>query len=179
MEILVIRHGHTELNKTGRTNGQTIDDHLSVEGREEIKKLATVIPKDIDKMYVSDLSRTKETAEIINEEVQTEIIFDERLREVDLGELTGKTWKEMEEEYEEDIGGEYIYQKYDFRRFGGESAKDVSDRIKSLLKHIKELDTDKKVLLVTHAGVIRLLQYEIEGKLKEKIDNKTVHSFSI
>lgn len=177
MEVYVIRHGYTELNKTGRTNGQTIDDHLSVEGIAEVEEVTHLIPKNIDKMYVSDLSRTRETAEIINKVLNTEVLFDSRLREVDLGELTGKTWKEMGEHYGEDIGGEYIYQKYNFQRFGGESVQDVKDRIFELIEDIKKNNTERKVLLVTHAGIIRFLQYELEGKLKVKIDNKTVHTF--
>lgn len=179
MEVLIIRHGYTELNKTGKTQGQTIDDHLSSEGVVEVEELAQLLPKNIDKMYVSDLSRTRETAEIVNKVLNTEIVLDSRLREVGLGDLTGKTWKEMGDYYGEDIGGEYIYQKYNFRRFGGESAEDVRQRVFELFEHIKDNDSGKNILLITHAGIIRFLQYELEGKLKEKIDNKTIHKFLI
>jgi broad specificity phosphatase PhoE len=177
MKFLVIRHGPTELNKTGRTNGQTIDDHLSEEGKEQAEKLSRMLPKDIDMMYVSDLSRARETAEIVNNVLGIPMVLAPELREIDLGELTGMTWREMAEKYGEDIGGEYRSQAYDFHRFGGESVADVKNRVLRLLSTIATREHGKKILLVTHAGIIRLLQYALKDQLHEKTEHSIIHEF--
>ena len=61
-EIIIIRHGETEWNKTGRFQGQS-DVPLSPEGHAQAALLGQHLDVDhADAFYASDLIRTMETA---------------------------------------------------------------------------------------------------------------------
>lgn len=71
MKLLLIRHGHTEI--------QDGEARLSREGILQSKKLSESLKKlKIDKVYTSDLERSKKTAE----EYTKNFIEDTRLREI-------------------------------------------------------------------------------------------------
>ena len=62
-EIIIIRHGETEWNITGRFQGHS-DVPLSAAGHEQAELLGKNIAlDDIDKIYASDLIRAVETAQ--------------------------------------------------------------------------------------------------------------------
>ena len=61
-EIIIIRHGETEWNKTGRFQGHS-DIALSQEGRAQAAALGrNLAVDDVDAIYASDLTRAMETA---------------------------------------------------------------------------------------------------------------------
>jgi probable phosphoglycerate mutase len=180
MRIYATRHGLTELNKQRRTNGQTIEDPLTHEGIEQAKKITQFLPKKLSVIYTSDLLRARQTAEIINKQLNIELINSPELREIHLGSLTGKTWDEMNHEVGRNIAKEYQSQKYDFRPWGGESIDEVKKRVLRLIKNIREHDSGKNVLLVTHGGIIRLLQFLFQDKIHDRgITNLEIHEFEI
>ncbi len=88
MEIFVIRHGQTELNKKGLINGH-LDDALTQEGVEQAKNAASSLPKNIKHIYSSSLGRARQTAEIINETLKVPLTFHDELKEVNFGILNG------------------------------------------------------------------------------------------
>ena len=60
-EIIIIRHGETEWNKTGRFQGHS-DVPLSAEGRAQAEALGRHLALDhVDAIYASDLIRAMET----------------------------------------------------------------------------------------------------------------------
>ena len=87
--IYLIRHGQTDWNLEKKTQGHT-DISLNENGKEQAKLVSRIISNyKIDKIYSSDLLRAKETAEIINENFGLNIILDNRLREINYGDLEG------------------------------------------------------------------------------------------
>jgi len=88
MEIFVIRHGQTELNKKGIINGY-LDDTLALEGIEQAKIAASTLPKTIKYIYSSSLERAKQTAKILNETLNVPLTFHDELKEVNFGILNG------------------------------------------------------------------------------------------
>ena len=65
MEIVFIRHGQTDLNKSGRIQGSSVNLSLNKEGREYAEEAAKNFdPSEFDAVYVSPLDRAVETAEI-------------------------------------------------------------------------------------------------------------------
>ena len=179
MKILVIRHGLTKYNKLKRLQGQTIENPLTPEGIKAAKQISTSLPKRIDVIYTSDLLRTRQTTEIINKSFNTEVVSTPKLREIHFGSLTGDTWDEIAKKKGKEFVDNYLEQKYNFHAFSGESFQDVKKRVLEVLEEIKQKYYGKKVLLVTHGGIIRFLQYNLQNKTHASIHNISIHEFEI
>ena len=64
MKVFMVRHGESETNRNGLWTGW-LDVSLTEKGREEALQVGKMLSKiNFDKIYVSDLSRAKVTAEI-------------------------------------------------------------------------------------------------------------------
>lgn len=83
--LYIMRHGMTDWNKEHRLQGRT-DIPLNDEGRkmaEKARELYREVPLDI--CYCSPLVRAKETAQIVLQDRDIPILFDDRLREMSFG----------------------------------------------------------------------------------------------
>jgi alpha-ribazole phosphatase/probable phosphoglycerate mutase len=172
MKIYFVRHGQSESNKKGVLTGH-IDIPLSDEGIEQVKKTSLEISSDFHEIYSSDLIRCKQTAEIINEKLNVSITYDSRLRERNFGSLAGKSWAEVGEELRE-IDKKQLY---DYRPHGGEHVDEVKERVFSCIEEIKIKHPNKKILIVTSGGIIRLLHNVLNGQIHSHIENSSVHEF--
>ena len=147
--IYLVRHGQTDWNLENRIMGH-LDMPLNNTGRNEARVCAAQLATlKIDKIIASDLSRAKETAGIINESLSLPITFDSRLRETNCGDLQGLLSKEIPEETW------YTFNR-EPHKLHAESLEDVYNRVKSFFN---ELDATKNILVVTHAGVVRMAWY--------------------
>lgn len=144
----LIRHGVTEWNAAGRTQGQT-DIPLSDEGRTQASALGRRIPPDAwDVMYSSDLSRAAETSRIISIHSKLEPIrFDARLRERSFGPLEGFTHRERIERW-----GDAAMETP-----GVELSDEVTGRGLAFVSDMLLRHSGKRVLAVTHGAFIRHL----------------------
>ena len=89
----LIRHGETQANKAGILQGQ-LDVPLSESGRRQARAVAEALSGvRLDAVYSSDLSRARETAEAIVEGRTCPLVLDRRLRELDMGAISGLTMK--------------------------------------------------------------------------------------
>ena len=81
-KIIIVRHGQTNANVDGITQGQ-IDSELNELGISQAKKTGKYINDNfsIDEAWVSDLSRTKKTASFITKNFSTT----ELIREMSFG----------------------------------------------------------------------------------------------
>ena len=100
-----------------------------------------------ERLICSPLSRAKTTAQILGATLSLDIEVDDRLTELDLGEWEGK--------FEADLRAENsdFYDQWHSGGFllpppGGESLKDVADRLKPLVADIQAFPGD--VLIVGH-----------------------------
>lgn len=153
--IYLIRHGQTNWNVEGKLQGKT-DIPLNENGKKQAKNISDNIAKlNITRIISSDLSRAKETAEIINEKIQGKMFTDKRLREVDYGELEGKFVKSFSEETWDIFNSSP-------EKLKGESRENVYRRIKSLFNEIK--DEEENILVVTHGGALRMMMYYANNK---------------
>lgn len=121
---------------------------------------------EFDRIISSDLLRAKETAEIINEQVHKEIIYDARLRSVDYGNLEGRYIPDITQE------GWKIYNSTP-EKFGAESVESVFNRIKSLFDDL--IEANESVLIVAHGGSLRVMSYYIANR--QKFDNEIYCKF--
>lgn len=177
-EILVIRHGETDWNAEGRLQG-TMDTPLNSQGIRQARAAAQTLKKhDIRIIYASPLLRARITAEIISEAIGVPIVFREELREKDFGAMQGLRLDEIHALY----GDQTWAQKslLDAAPPGGESNRDVLQRLKPVIEEIQELG--QRVLIVTHGAVARLLyrmltEPEEEAFLQFRLHNCEVLAF--
>ena len=154
MRIFLIRHGQSEANKEHIIQGHK-DSSLSDIGREQAKTAGEKLLESkilFDAVYSSDLSRASETAKIITEVLRIkEIAFDERLREMNLGDYEGRNSKELTEEENAFLNS--CWDDHSIRVPNGETNSEFSHRIKETFEEIVASgDDDSTILVVAHGG---------------------------
>ena len=98
MRLLVVRHGRTDWNDLKKVQGLA-DIELNETGKMQAKEVAKSLEdENIDLIICSPLKRTRQTASIINEEKNIDIIYDDRIKERDFGEFEGMSNTEFDYE---------------------------------------------------------------------------------
>ena len=154
--IYFVRHGETDYNLEGIVQGQ-LDIPLNENGIHQANEIKNKLKDlDIDIIFSSPLLRAKQTAEIINENLNVKIKYDERLKEFFAGNMQGTKIKDWSEEDKENFK---IYPE----NYGAESNIDFYNRCVNVFKEISKY---KNVLIVSHGGVYRNL-YRYVNNLKD------------
>ena len=167
MKLYVVRHGTTDNNVNKLVNGRN-DIDINEQGIKDAKKAKAILGDlKFDKIFCSPLLRAKHTMEIINEG-HFPVIYDERLMERDAGVLTSKKENLIDYDLWYQINAEPIIGVT-------ESFDDVINRVKSLLKELKNKYKDKTILFVTHSGVISALEVCLFGYPGASIVKKWVY----
>ncbi len=144
VELWLVRHGETEWTCAGRLCGRS-DPPLTERGRGDARALgAKLSGQTFDRFVSSPSVRALETARI----AYGEPVTDERLLELDFGELEGCVWDDCSEELRRSLVG---YEG--FCAPGGESVEQLGKRV---LAALRDLGPGRH-LVVTHGGVIRFL----------------------
>lgn len=176
--LILVRHANTNDNNAGRLSGHS-DSVLSDKGRLQIEELTKFLEKqDIDTIYTTTSTRTKETVKNVAKSKNIEIIQKNSLREINFGKFEGLTSKDIEINYKDEFDKMITDgDKYKFPE--GESLIDFYDRSISELNDILKSDKDKNILICTHGGTIRnIISYLMSNSHKYhwnfKIDNASV-----
>ena len=157
--LLLVRHGETDWNAEGRLQGHT-DRPLNEHGRRQAKELAEKLAGEgADAIYASDLTRAKETAEIVGERLGLTVVIDPDLREKNWGNWEGLTGDERV-----DV------------EFEGESTQEHRDRMVRAVRRIAERHPGQRVVVVTHGGSLRRVQAFVNGVADPVIENCSVWS---
>ena len=99
--ILLVRHGETDWNATGRIQGHN-DTPLNAAGRQQALRAAQRLAlQPVRGLYSSDLARAYETAMIIGEPLGLTVVTSPRLRERRYGAWEGLTAAEIQARYPE------------------------------------------------------------------------------
>jgi alpha-ribazole phosphatase len=153
LELILIRHGQTDCNRDGIYIGRT-DVPLNKTGKESARRMGSILQKEaITAFYASDLQRCRQTAELLK--LDKEIIYSEKLREIDFGLWEGLTYEDIVRLHPDTLD---CWQK-DLQQFQapqGESFCAMQERVVSQIGHIREHHTGK-VVVVTHGGCMRAL----------------------
>jgi broad specificity phosphatase PhoE len=152
--VLLLRHGRTEWNASGRFQGQ-LDSPLDVIGRAQATAAAVAVaPMRPDAIVSSDLSRTADTAAAVGAELGLQVSHDARLREINLGSWEGLTRAEARERYPEEYAAWQAGS--DERRGGGETYAEVGARASACIKEwLDRLGPASMLVAVTHGGTAR------------------------
>jgi broad specificity phosphatase PhoE len=159
--ILLVRHGQSVWNADGRWQGQA-DPPLSELGEEQAVAAARAVGL-VDAVYASDLVRARHTAELVAAQLGTDVAVDPRLRERHAGEWEGRTRAEIDE-------GWPGYLETGKRPAGYEADDSVLERVLAALGAIGA-NHDGDVLVVTHGGVVRVLERHLDEDADGLIPN--------
>ena len=163
MKIYILRHGETDLNAAGVMQGR-LDEPLNKNGR-YLAEITGRAMRDIrfDRCISSPLVRAKETARIILRESGggIPITEDERITEIDFGQLEGKPLSEMG-----DAGRLFFSDPFGFRGFpGGENVREVCERTQDFLKELIAANDGGTYLISTHGCAARaMINYLFEDR---------------
>jgi broad specificity phosphatase PhoE len=152
--VLLLRHGRTEWNATGRFQGQ-LDSPLDVIGRAQAKAAAVAVaPMQPDAIVTSDLMRAADTAAEVAAEASVSPVTDERLREIFLGTWQGLTRAEAREQFADEYARWQTGE--DARRGGGETYAEVGSRSAGcVVDWLDRLGPGSLLVAVTHGGTAR------------------------
>jgi broad specificity phosphatase PhoE len=148
--LVLLRHGETDYNATGRLQGQ-IDSVLTEAGRAQARAAVPALMRFHPELTVtSDLRRAAETAEVFGEVSGVPLRLDKRLRETHLGAWQGMTGTEVDAAWP---GGRRAWRQPTWAPPGGEPRVEVAARACEL---VDELDSelDGTALLCAHGGTI-------------------------
>ncbi|KKS05011.1 MAG: Isoleucine-tRNA ligase [Candidatus Nomurabacteria bacterium GW2011_GWA2_41_25] len=163
-KYFAIRHGEADnIILDIATSNQLKDDkyHLTEKGRKEVLASAQALKdKKIDIVFASPLIRTKETAEIVAKIIgfsATDIIYDDRLREVNTGDFHNKR-----------SGDYHAYfssteEKFTKHPPHGENLTELKYRVMEFLYEIEKKYQEKKILIVSHEYAIWMMSTGIFG----------------
>lgn len=174
MKIYLTRHGETEWNKMDRVQG-ILDSKLTEDGI----KMAEILrerSKDIkfDKVYSSDLKRAEDTAKIVAPE--NKIITTPYLREIDVGNWSGKYFYTLKEA-DEELYTTYFKEPHKYERPDGESLHDVMNRVEKFFEEYILNSEDKNILVVSHGvTIVAILDYVEKIDLKNFWTNRVIRN---
>jgi broad specificity phosphatase PhoE len=151
--ILLVRHGQSEWNASGRWQGQA-DPPLTDLGRAQAGEAARAIGA-VDAVWASDLARAAETAVIVANSLGVgPVVLDADLRERDAGEWSGLTRDEIDERYPG-------YLQDGARPPGWEPDPSLLARALRVVTRIAQEVPGGDVLAITHGGLIYVLEQHL------------------
>ncbi|MBD3109176.1 histidine phosphatase family protein [Bacillus sp. AGMB 02131] len=147
--IRFVRHGITEWNERGVIQGRS-NIPLNERGKQQAQALGERLTQEEnwDIIISSDMMRAEETANIISANLGlNNVILDERIREIDCGQLEGTNEEMRVNKWGSD------WRNLDL---GMESFENVADRGSDFLTDISERYKGKRILIVSHGAIIGL-----------------------
>ena len=155
-ELWLIRHGQTEWNVSGRLQGQT-DIPLNETGLAQARELAAQLrQREFRALYSSDLQRAAQTARVISEALHLEVQLHRGLREICFGEWEGQIPAEIRQRYPEIIAAGRLH-PLDTPYPGGETDREVAQRVAAAADEIAQDHPSGSVLVVSHGRALAIL----------------------
>ena len=158
--LVLVRHGVTPHTVDKRFSGglKSSNPGLSDEGRDQIRTTAAwlaPIAAGIDVVVASPVRRTLESAEILAEVLGKKVDVEPGFAEMEFGAWDGMTLAEVSER--DKAGLDAWLGSMDTAPPGGDSFRDVQDRVLAGLDRILESHAGKTVVVVSHVTPIKTL----------------------
>lgn len=166
--IYLLRHGAVQLQEGGRRYIGWTDLALSEFGRLQARTWADYFANvTLNQILCSDLSRCRETAHLIASQCALPIQVVPEFREISLGTWEGHTFDQIKKGFPEAFyqRGEHIA---NHRPPQGESFYDLQHRVWPVFEAAVRRG-HQNILIVTHAGVIRVLICQLLGMPLENL----------
>lgn len=181
--ILLVRHGETDWNATGRLQGQS-DTPLNALGHEQARRAAQRLASEaVQALYSSDLSRAFQTAAIIGQTLGLTVVTSPRLRERQYGAWEGLTAAEIQANYPEEFAA-WRARSVDFAPPQGETRSQLLTRALAELHTIVRRHMGETAVVVTHGGLCYVLISHfldsINGDRREfTFANASIHTLEV
>ena len=167
-KIIVMRHGEA-VNNVEKIISDKVDNphHLTGKGKEQVMSASLKLKEEkIDLIITSPFIRTKETAEIVKNTLELndeQLIFDDRIIEIQTGGFNGKSHDEYHEEM----------QKTENHFVCGdgscETLLDLRQRMGEFLYDIDSKYQDRTILVVTHGSPSWMLFANTHGRTNKEM----------
>ena len=160
--VYQFRHGETANAHEICLNGH-YDVELSDKGLEQAREIAEALKdQPLRAVYSSDLQRARHGAELIAEPHGLEPVACSELRELSFGKWEGMSLTELNEKFPGEMD-KRLKQTELFRADGGESFKDLQDRVIPKFYEITSRHPNETIALVCHGGVNRIILAHLLG----------------
>ncbi|MHB1209575.1 MAG: histidine phosphatase family protein [Acidimicrobiales bacterium] len=161
-DLVLVRHGQSSWNELRLVQGQNDEARLTDKGRDQALRAAKELrAQHFDRIVSSDLTRTRETAQIIAEVLGLEIDLDTDLRERSYGVLEGGSLDAVTPAVLGVKDGVIVDE--DASAEGGESLRALRGRAGRFVRASSERWPGERLLVVTHGGTIRALRSYCAG----------------
>lgn len=169
LHLDLLRHGETELG--GGLRG-SLDDALTEKGWAQMRA-AVVEGGPWDRIVSSPLQRCARFAAELGEQLDLPVQLDKDLQELHFGEWEGQSAAALMETDAEALGL-FWADPYAFTPPQGEPVSEFSSRVLAAVARLHSAYADKRVLLISHGGVMRLLLAQARGLPREQLLNVEV-----
>jgi len=162
--ITLLRHGEVEL---GNVFCGSTDPVLSDAGWAQMQK-SVENEESWDKIITSPLQRCHEFAESLATQEERELVIHDDLQETDFGAWEGRCPKEILDEDSETLNA---WWKAPTRVVPpeGEAFLDFRSRVLKAFNEITQSCQGENLLIITHAGVVRVIMMHILGMQDENL----------
>ena len=156
IELWVELHAQTHHNAAGLASGHE-DVALTEHGRAHAGSVlrARYADQRFDVAFASDTQRAYDTACLLLADRPIPIVQDARLRECDYGIFQGRPRGEMEAARRSAIDAPFP---------GGESYRQVAERMRSFLRQLAAEHDGQRILLVGHGATFWTVEHWLEGR---------------
>lgn len=167
MNIIFMRHGEATDNVKGLISDKEIYwSILTNSGIKTVEESIKDLPDVIDKIYVSPLPRTIETAHLVYKRYkESKIVIENRIRELNYGKYSGqKNNEDLDNTRIKQVEGDY------FIRLGstGENRFEIESRLSEFLKYVYNENSPKDTILIISHG-------SVTSYMKRILNIKTSH----
>lgn len=162
-EIYFIRHGETKYNRQGIIQGGGIDSSLNALGRKQGKAFYECY-KDVD-FEVVLTSKLKRTHETVGSFIDAGLPWEQfaELDEMNWGVHEGKAYAPWMRKGYLNMINEWNNGNLDARLEGGESARELLDRLARFLEHLKQRP-ESRILVCSHGRSLRGVMTLLKGE---------------
>jgi alpha-ribazole phosphatase/probable phosphoglycerate mutase len=172
MDLILVRHGET-LSNIKKIYAGKGSESLTRRGRQQAADAAEKLKNNkIDALYSSPIKRAVETAEIIGRSVGLSVNIQESFREMELGPWEGLSEDDINLKYPDEWR---IWQNTpaELKLPGRETLDELLKRVTSCIRKILQVENYRKIAVVTHVAIIRVLILYREKKSLNLY--KTIH----
>jgi broad specificity phosphatase PhoE len=171
-KLVLIRHGETDWNIEGRYQGQA-DPPLNAKGFLQAQKLALELQESgIEVLYTSPLLRTKQTSQILSDQLGIPDIEEPRFMEIHQGDWQTRLRSEIQTLYP-DLFNAWEANPWEVTPPGGENLSQVQSRVDEAIDDILGGNFYQKIGLVTHRIPIALIKVRFQNMDPDIV--RTIH----
>lgn len=190
-EIWLVRHGETDWNRDGLYQGQA-DIPLNENGLRQARETASKLAQagvSFAALYSSPLQRALQTARETAARLHLSVQLDERLKEIDQGDWTGRNYKEVVSQFDQtpsslapqEADGLTALQKAKLeaalqRAPGGESVTEVAERMAACASEIAARHPGARVLVFSHGLALATLYCRVKSIPLEEVYQHIPHN---